>query len=242
MSWVPLERTGRRLLELGRSCVHAETIAAERRFIHLWNGLGRLCDRARDRAAFRRGELSRHRCCRAGPAALLSCTIRASCAAGIAGAGGGRAHYTAMDILGPEAGRPRLEAVREIPALIKAYLRLGGYVGDGAFVDRPFNTTDICLVMDTERLTEQAARDVFGGARDEVLRRPGALRTSRRCMRPRGASATGSGCCGARLPLVVVIIRLPWPAHAVDAAAGTPGLRPCTAPGPRRSPAFVCRS
>ena len=36
-----------------------------------------------------------------------------------------------------------------IPALIKAYLRLGGFVGDGAWIDHAFNTTDVCLVMDT---------------------------------------------------------------------------------------------
>ncbi|MEC7670039.1 MAG: ornithine-acyl-ACP acyltransferase, partial [Pseudomonadota bacterium] len=30
--------------------------------------------------------------------------------------------------------------------------RLGGAVGDGAFVDHQFNTTDVCLIMDTQRL------------------------------------------------------------------------------------------
>jgi putative hemolysin len=42
-----------------------------------------------------------------------------------------------------------------VPALIKAYLRLGGYVGEGAFVDHAFNTTDVCLIMDTERMNEK---------------------------------------------------------------------------------------
>ncbi|MEL6518831.1 MAG: ornithine-acyl-ACP acyltransferase, partial [Pseudomonadota bacterium] len=41
------------------------------------------------------------------------------------------------------------------PALIKAYLRLGGTVGEGAFIDRPFNTTDVCLVMDTARINDK---------------------------------------------------------------------------------------
>ena len=44
------------------------------------------------------------------------------------------------------------------PALIKAYLRLGGFVGEGAFVDHAFNTTDVCLVMDTARLNAKQAR------------------------------------------------------------------------------------
>ena len=53
-----------------------------------------------------------------------------------------------------EADIDRRAAMLQVPALIKAYLRLGGYVGDGAFVDHAFNTTDICLIMDTERLNK----------------------------------------------------------------------------------------
>jgi putative hemolysin len=49
----------------------------------------------------------------------------------------------------------RRKAMLEVPALIKAYLRLGGFVGDGAYVDHAFNTTDVCLIMDTERLNEK---------------------------------------------------------------------------------------
>ena len=51
----------------------------------------------------------------------------------------------------------------ETPALIKGYLRLGGMVGEGAFVDHAFNTTDVCLVMDTQRLNAQAAARVRRG-------------------------------------------------------------------------------
>ena len=39
------------------------------------------------------------------------------------------------------------------PALIKAYLRLGGCVGEGAWIDHDFNTTDVCLVMDTAKMS-----------------------------------------------------------------------------------------
>ena len=44
-------------------------------------------------------------------------------------------------------------AIRAVPPLIKAYLRLGGFVGEGAFIDRPFNCVDVCLVMDTVRMS-----------------------------------------------------------------------------------------
>jgi putative hemolysin len=47
----------------------------------------------------------------------------------------------------------RAQALAGIPNLIKAYLRLGGFVGDGAWIDHAFNTTDVCLVMDTATMS-----------------------------------------------------------------------------------------
>jgi putative hemolysin len=38
-------------------------------------------------------------------------------------------------------------ALRELPPLIKAYLRLGAYVGDGAVIDLQFGTTDVLIVL-----------------------------------------------------------------------------------------------
>jgi putative hemolysin len=49
----------------------------------------------------------------------------------------------------------RRAAVLEIQALIKAYLRLGGFVGDGAWIDHAFNTTDVCLILDTARMSDR---------------------------------------------------------------------------------------
>lgn len=45
------------------------------------------------------------------------------------------------------------QAMREMPALIKGYLRVGGVVGDGAVIDYDFNTTDICLLVETSNIT-----------------------------------------------------------------------------------------
>jgi putative hemolysin len=42
----------------------------------------------------------------------------------------------------------RPKAVRQIPPLIKSYLRLGGFVGQGAYLDQDFNTIDVCVVLD----------------------------------------------------------------------------------------------
>ncbi|MYA86932.1 MAG: ornithine-acyl-ACP acyltransferase, partial [Boseongicola sp. SB0662_bin_57] len=64
--------------------------------------------------------------------------------------------YQPMDLLAPEE-IDRVAAMRATPALIKSYLKLGGFVGDGAFVDHKFNTTDVCLVIDID-LMKPAAR------------------------------------------------------------------------------------
>jgi putative hemolysin len=39
------------------------------------------------------------------------------------------------------------EALRELPPLIKGYLRLGAFVGNGAVVDYQFGTTDVLIVL-----------------------------------------------------------------------------------------------
>lgn len=42
-----------------------------------------------------------------------------------------------------------------VPPLIKGYLRLGGYVGDGAVIDPQFGTTDVCIVVETNLVTDR---------------------------------------------------------------------------------------
>jgi putative hemolysin len=50
------------------------------------------------------------------------------------------------------------EAFSALPALIKGYLRLGGYIGQGAVIDRQCNTTDVGIVVKTELVTEKYAQ------------------------------------------------------------------------------------
>lgn len=59
-----------------------------------------------------------------------------------------------LDVL-TEKETDRRAALLQIPPLIKSYLRLGGVVGDGAFIDHAFNTIDVCLVMDTLRMAQK---------------------------------------------------------------------------------------
>lgn len=77
--------------------------------------------------------------------------------------------YVDMNRLGPDAFNAK-RALASLPPLIKGYLRLGGFVGDGAVVDYEFNTTDVCVVVKTDLVTERYVRHL---TRDESGARSG---------------------------------------------------------------------
>jgi putative hemolysin len=65
--------------------------------------------------------------------------------------------FVEMRQLAPDAIDPR-RALTLLPPLIKGYLRLGGFVGDGAVIDRQFNTTDVAVVVKTDLVTDKYYR------------------------------------------------------------------------------------
>lgn len=65
--------------------------------------------------------------------------------------------YVAMDRL-PMEGLNMRAALGALPPLVKGYLRLGGFVGDGAVLDPQFNTTDVCIVVKTDLITDKYFR------------------------------------------------------------------------------------
>ena len=65
--------------------------------------------------------------------------------------------FVDMRILPREAIDPR-SALAAMPPLIKGYLRLGAFVGDGAVVDHQFNTTDVSIIVKTDLVTEKYFR------------------------------------------------------------------------------------
>jgi len=67
------------------------------------------------------------------------------------------ARYVEMQRMPPEALDPR-RVLAQLPPLIKGYLRLGGFVGDGAVIDRQFNTTDVAVVVKTDMVTDKYYR------------------------------------------------------------------------------------
>ena len=66
----------------------------------------------------------------------------------------------------PAADLDPRRALAALPPLIKGYLRLGGFIGDGAVVDRQFNTTDVCVIVKTDLLADKYARHYDRTARD----------------------------------------------------------------------------
>lgn len=54
--------------------------------------------------------------------------------------------------LDPKAGQ------NSLPPLIKGYLRVGCLIGDGAYIDHQFNTTDVCIIFRTELITDRYLR------------------------------------------------------------------------------------
>lgn len=56
-----------------------------------------------------------------------------------------------MNMIPREALNARA-ALRALPPLIKGYLRVGAYVGDGAVIDHQFGTTDVFIIMPVEAI------------------------------------------------------------------------------------------
>jgi len=57
-----------------------------------------------------------------------------------------------------EAAVAELDAratIAALPPLIKGYLRLGGFIGDGAVIDPEFQTTDVCIIVVTDLMAEK---------------------------------------------------------------------------------------
>ena len=150
-----------KLLELGRSCLHPD-YRGGLALIHLWNGLAAYVEdhgidllfgvasfHGTDAAAFAEPLSLLH------PRYLAPEDIRVRARAD---------HFQRMDLI-EEARLDRVSAARAIPALIKGYLKMGGVVGEGAYIDRPFNTTDICLLMDVKQISEKQRGLYAKGAR-----------------------------------------------------------------------------
>ncbi|MEX0366853.1 MAG: GNAT family N-acetyltransferase [Ruegeria sp.] len=154
-----LKQSGRKLLELGRSCVHPDYRGGTAMY-HLWNGLAGYVAEHGIEVLF--GVASFHGTDVQALAQPLSMLHHNHLAPPDLRVRTQPQHYVDMNLMEPE-DLDRRKAMLEVPALIKAYLRLGGFVGEGAYIDHAFNTTDVCLILDTARMNERQRR-IYGGA------------------------------------------------------------------------------
>lgn len=144
---------GRQLLELGRSCVAREHRTAATITL-LWRGIATYLQTHNISYMF--GCASLHGTDPAHHAAELSYLHHHHLAPEELRVRALPEHYVPMDRISAASYDPR-EAMRALPPLIKGYLRVGCMVGDGAFVDTQFNTTDIFVLMPVERITRRYA-------------------------------------------------------------------------------------
>ena len=54
-----------------------------------------------------------------------------------------------------------VEEFRNLPPLIKAYIRVGAWIGSGAILDKKFNTTDVLIVLDSKNIIKKYSQLSF---------------------------------------------------------------------------------
>lgn len=144
---MPLKNSGKKLLELGRSCVHPNFRSGIAMF-HLWNRLAEYVIEHGIEILF--GVASFHGTNPQKYASQLTYLhhhhlapekLRVTV----------REHGINLDML-PKQHIDTKRAIVGMPSLIKAYIRLGGLIGEGAYQDNSFNTIDVCILMDTQNM------------------------------------------------------------------------------------------
>lgn len=144
----PILGSGRKALELGRSCLHPDHRGGAAMY-QLWHGLSQYVLDHQIEVLF--GTASFHGTDLAKLAQPLSLLHHRHLAPAHLRPQVREKNGFDMNIL-PEGDIDRRAAMLQTPALIKAYLRLGGCVGQGAYVDHDFNTTDVMLVLDIAQM------------------------------------------------------------------------------------------
>jgi putative hemolysin len=142
---------GRGLLEVGRSCVD-KAYRTNATIQLLWRGIARyLSDHDIGYlfgcASFPGTDPSVH-------AMALTYLYRSHLAPTDVRVAALPSRHARMDLMAPETVSLRA-ALHALPPLIKGYLRLGAYVGDGAVVDRDFGTTDVFILLDVAQIADR---------------------------------------------------------------------------------------
>jgi L-ornithine Nalpha-acyltransferase len=156
----PLLAVGGESLELGRSCVEAAYRTRPTMQL-LWRGLGEYCFRHDVKLMFGCASLSGTDIAALAP--VLSYLHHYHLAPPSLRARALPERHVAMDLLKPNEIDPASVAaelamqdtISALPPLIKGYLRVGALIGEGAVIDHDFNTTDVCIIVLTDRITDK---------------------------------------------------------------------------------------
>jgi putative hemolysin len=146
-----LRRSGKKLLELGRSCLDQDYRGGTA-LAYLWQALAKYALERKVEILF--GVASFHGTIVSALAEPLSLLHHQYLAEEKIRPVAKKPFNQKMNILEPELIN-RKSAVLKMPALIKSYIRLGGKVGLDAYVDYKFNTTDVCLIMDISSMNNK---------------------------------------------------------------------------------------
>jgi putative hemolysin len=153
------------ILELGRSCIHREYRTGPVMQL-LWRGLGLYIARHNIALMFGCASLPG-----TDPQALkipLSYLYHHHLAPPALRAKALPERYVDMKLLPREAFDPDTAFAElkmdprggsnSLPPLIKGYIRVGGFVGDGAVIDKQWNSVDVCIIVKTDLMTRRYQR------------------------------------------------------------------------------------
>tara|TARA_B100000989_G_scaffold297728_1_gene284474 strand:- start:1315 stop:2130 length:816 start_codon:yes stop_codon:yes gene_type:complete len=143
-----LKKLDLKILEVGRSCVHKNY--RDGKIIRLlWKGLSTYIKKAKvdliiGCASFQcsntdkiENQLSFLKNFYSAPKKYLTFALKSK-----------RAKWKNIDI----TKIPKSKIFKSLPPLIKAYLRVGAWVGDGAVFDPYFKTIDICIILKSDKI------------------------------------------------------------------------------------------
>ncbi len=155
----PVEKVGGEIMELGRSCVHANY--RNRAVMQLlWRGIGEYMAKYDITLLFGCASFTG-----TNPeeyAEALSYLYHYHLAPPELRLTALPQHYQRMNLLPKEAIDPK-RAFNMVPPLIKGYLRLNGVVGDGAFIDDECHSIDVGIIVKTNLVTDKYAKRYQGG-------------------------------------------------------------------------------
>lgn len=139
------------ILELGRSCIDADYRRRGAMQI-LWRGLSQYIDLNNVKLMFGCGSI--HGTDVEAAKKELSYLHHFHCAPKYVRPVAHSENFVSMNLMKKDEIDIK-QVERELPPLLRGYLRVGGYVGEGAVIDHSFNTIVVSIVVETDSMVEK---------------------------------------------------------------------------------------